>query len=273
MSAEQPNSFHARPLLAATLLCVAAGNARAELGLDLSGSIATESTERPFTVLEVDWQRITATPWWESEGWRLAAELPLVSRDAELVSRSTGRVLAAESDAGLGDVRLRATHSWLSESVVTPSAGIWLKLPTGDENAGTLTGPTTLFSPTRQGQYSLGTGSTDLGVHVGIDAVGKWAWGAAEISAITVLEQGPALQEDRPAGYLGLGLTPVRFLEFSVEFDYEGELTAGGGELEQTTYAVALKPDENFAITLSTYADNQATTPDSNWTLGAAARW
>lgn len=255
--------------LAATLLLPA--TALAEVGVNVAGSVAQETWELPLSTITVDWQRLTVSPWWRNDDWRLSADLPFITRDAERRGLAGG-LLAAESDAGLGDASLRARRQWLPGDALTTYVAAWLKLPTGDENAGTLVTPGAILRPTRQGQYSLGTGTTDLGITPGVTLANTLAWGTAEAGYI-LSEGGAVPQEDRPVAYLGAGLTPVKFLEFSVEFDYEGEAAAGGADLQQVTGTITLTPFESLSLSLSTYTDNSNSTPDENWTLGISGGW
>lgn len=248
----------------------------AETGIDVSGSVAQEEYRLPLSTITVDWQRVTVSPWWENADWRVSADLPFVSRDAERRGLA-GALLAAESDSGLGDARLRAKRHWqVSEDnadfAVTTYVGASVKLATGDETAGTLVVPGAVFQPTRQGQYSLGSGSTDISISPGVTAANNFLWATAEAGYI-VSNGGTAPQNDRPTAYLGIGITPAKFIEVSVDLDYEGEVAAGSGSLQQVTYTLTLTPIRQLSLSLSTYDDNSNVTPDSNWSLGVGINY
>ena len=81
----------------------------------------------------VDWQRLTLTPWWKNDDWRLSAEIPWLMRDATatgtvLVWRRVGgvwtqvplTVSATQSDSGIGDVVVAATRSWDARAWLSP---------------------------------------------------------------------------------------------------------------------------------------------------------
>lgn len=259
--------------------------AHAETGIDVGASSSREEFNYPNGYRIITAQRVTLTPWWKNDDWRLSASLPLILREEEysgtfqvwrIVNRRLVQVPVTltgnESDSGLGDASLRATRTWsLSENFSTYSTA-YVKLANGDDQAGTLSVAAAQTRTTRQGSYALGSGTTDVGLMQGLNFSSEWVWAAVE-GGFIASNGGSVPQDDRPVAYAGLGVTPVSFLELSVAFDYEGEVATGSGTLQQVTYSVSLMPVKHLTITASTYDDNSGAMPDSNWSLGVGVNW
>jgi hypothetical protein len=272
------------PCLLAALCCLPSF-LYAESGMDLGASSSREEYVYASGNRSVTAQKITVTPWWRNDDWRLSASLPLVAREESssgtvLVWRIVNRRLVqvpvtltgSEQDTGLADITLRATRRWQASDDVTMHVGTFLTLPTGDDNAGTLSLSSAQTQSSRQGSYSLGSGATELGASPGITFATEKFWATAEAGAIYRTGDGlPA--STRPLAYAGIGFSPWQWLEFSVAQDFEGESVDGGGDFEQTTFAVTLMPTQSLAISLSTFNDNSATPTDSNMSLSVTAHW
>lgn len=273
-------------MLATLLLAVAPGNAVAKAGLNLSGSSASETYTYPAGEAVVDWMRITLQPWWTQGPWKLDAEIPFLKRDAQSEGTTPGlqhlndtwSLVAVngsyeESDTGVGDIYTSATYSWQPERWLRPYLTGELKMPTGDEDAVLIHFNDALATSARSlSSNSFGNGSTDFRFGPGIEVRNKLAWARTEASWIWSNDADDIPTEDRAAAYAGVGLTPKEWLEFTVGYNYEGEVIDGADELQQTTYAIIVRPEgHRIAISLVTYGNEDSSNLSENWSLGITA--
>lgn len=273
-------------LFGALWLAATPGIASAEIGLNLSGSSSSETYTYPAGEAVVDWTRITLQPWWSDGPWKVDAEIPFLMRDAQSEGSTLGLQhqngnwsLAAingsyeESDSGVGDIYTSVTYSWQPERWLRPYLTAELKLPTGDEDAVLIHFNDALATSARsQSSISFGNGSTDFRFGPGVEVRNKLAWARTEVSYIWSNDTDDIPTEDRAAAYAGVGLTPKEWLEFTVGYNYEGEVIDGADELQQTTYAIIVRPEgHRIAISLATYGNEDSSNLSENWSLGISA--
>lgn len=273
-------------LLATLLLAAVPGIAAAKVGLNLSGSSSSETYTYPAGEAVVDWTRITLQPWWSQGPWKVDAEIPFLMRDAQSEGSTLGLLhyndtwsLVSvtgsydESDRGIGDIYTSATYSWKPENWLRPYLTGELKLPTGDEDAVLIHFNDALASSARsQSSISFGNGSTDFRFGPGVEVRNKLAWARTEASYIWSNDADDIPTEDRAAAYAGVGLTPKEWLEFTVGYNYEGEVIDGADALQQTTYAIIVRPEgHRIAISLATYGNEDSSNLSENWALGISA--
>lgn len=253
--------------------------------MDLGASSSREEYIYASGSSSVTAQKITITPWWRNDDWRLSASVPLVAREETysgtiLVWRIVNRRLVqvpvtltgSEQDTGLADITLRATRRWQLDEHLSTHTSTFLTLPTGDDSAGTQSLSSVRTQATRQGSYSLGSGATELGVSPGLTFATEKFWATAEAGAVH-RSGGDLPASTRPLAYAGSGFSPWQWLEFSVALDFEGESADGAGDFKQTTYALTLIPTQSLTLSLSTFSDNSATPTDNNISLSVHANW
>lgn len=271
------NGFFRRPApLVALLAPLFPLAAAADVGVDVSASDARDTYSgsnggKAF----VDWQKLSVTPWWSNDDWRVEAEVPWLRRevDANLVIGPL-TVNGKNDHSNIGDSYVRSTRTWELDDYVAPYVTGELKLPTGspDKQNGTVVVSSNNYSfgsHSSRGHFSFGNGSTDFRLSPGVTVSNDYAWATAEGGYIWS-HPGSIPIKDRPAAYAGVGLTPLGWLEVSAEYDYEGATTDGGAPSKQFTYTLKLKPASRFTVSLSTYKLVDAPiAPGTNWTLEA----
>ena len=270
--------------------------AQADAGVDLSAGSSTEEYVYTNAVnglkvgsKSVVAQKITLSPWWSNDDWTLSADVPFIDRESKFsgtiygwrynfaLSRlqyvPVGTLNGSERDTGIGDVWLNATRSWRPAEHLRTYVGGHLRAPTGSDSASPGSATFSSRSASRSGSfddYALGKDGSDFRLAPGATLSNEYLWATLEPAFIWTSTTG---EENRPAFYAGVGVTPWKYIEASVGFDYEDEIAAGSGELEQVSYRVTLRPFDEFAINASTYDDDDPSSPDSNWSIGVSASW
>ena len=148
-----------------------------------------------------------------SENWSVMAEMPVWNRTFKT---DTGSGVATFQYTGLGDIRLTAAYSGLSDDMST-NVIVGVKLPTGDYST---------VGPDRDTQ--IGTGSTDILLGISqtgtITRDGDWTWYGQ------VLWDKPLL---KTAGYI-----PGSEFDGALGFAYSGIATGSG--LQVTPFVQAI---------------------------------